>query len=122
MGCFGSHLGEAQNRYKQFVTQGGGQPPPFKELKNQIYLGSDQFVEDMQCKLNPEQSLKDIPRPQVATVKKPLAFYELQGSSKKECMAQAYASGHFTLEEIANYFRVSTATVSRAVNLFECKL
>jgi trehalose-6-phosphatase len=33
------------------------------------------------------------------------------GFSKKECMAPAYASGYFTLEEISNYFRVSTATV-----------
>jgi putative transposase len=122
LGCFGSHLGEAQNYYKQFVAQGGGQPSPFKQLKNQIYLGSDKFVEDMQCKLNPEQSLKDIPRPQVSAVKKSLSFYELQGSSRKECMAQAYASGHYTLEEIANYFRVSTATVSRAMKWFECKM
>ena len=122
LGCLGNHLVAAQNHYKQFVAQGAGQPSPLKELKNQIYLGSDQFVEEMQCKLNPEQSLKDIPRPQIATVKKPLAFYILQGSSRKENMAQAYASGHYTLAEIANYFSVSTATVSRAVKLFGCKM
>ncbi|MFT7129885.1 MAG: hypothetical protein ACI89U_002003 [Gammaproteobacteria bacterium] len=76
----------------------------------------------MQSNLNPEQSLKDIPRLQLATVKRPLASYELWGSSKKKYMAQAYASGHFTLEKIANNFRVSTETVSRAVKLFGYKI
>jgi putative transposase len=118
----GSHLGEAQNPYKQFVAQGEGQPSPFKELKHQIYLGSDQCVKDMLCKLKPEQSLKDIPRLQISPVKRPLSSYELWGSSKKEGMVQAYADGHFTPEETARYFRVSTATVSRAVTLFECKM
>ena len=122
LGCFGSQREDAQKHYKKFVAEGGGLPSPFKDLKNQIYLGSDQFVEDMQCKLDPGLSLNDIPRQQVATVKKPLAFFELLGSSREESMAQAYKSGHYTLEEIASFFDVSTATVSRAVKGYKCKM
>nr|WP_314861378.1 hypothetical protein [uncultured Undibacterium sp.] len=50
----------AQQRYREFVQQGKGQPSPWQSLKNQISLGDDVFVLDMQCKLDPEQSLKDI--------------------------------------------------------------
>ncbi|MFZ6799025.1 hypothetical protein [Undibacterium sp. Di24W] len=52
----------AQLRYREFVQQGNGQPSPWKSQRNQIYLGDDDFVLDMQCKLDPEQSLKDIPK------------------------------------------------------------
>lgn len=47
----------AQQRYRDFVQAGKGQPYPWQQLKNQIYLGSDDFVNDMRRKLNPEQSL-----------------------------------------------------------------
>lgn len=32
---------EAQQRYSQFVNSGKGQPSPWQQLKNQIYLGAD---------------------------------------------------------------------------------
>jgi len=54
----------AQQRYREFVQEGKGQPSPWQQLKNQIFLGDDGFVNNMQCKLNPEQSLKDIPKKQ----------------------------------------------------------
>ncbi|MFT5692830.1 MAG: hypothetical protein ACI92E_002166 [Oceanicoccus sp.] len=54
---FAGYNGVAHYFDKQCIAQGGGQQPPFKELKNQIYSGSNQFVEEMKCKLNPEQSL-----------------------------------------------------------------
>ncbi|MDX8400228.1 MAG: transposase [Gallionellaceae bacterium] len=54
----------AQQRYRDFVKAGKGQPSPWKKLKNQIFLGDEDFVNEMQCKLRPEQSLKDIPKKQ----------------------------------------------------------
>jgi len=35
-----------------------------KRLKHQVYLGSDEFIEDMLSKLAPDQSLQDIPKSQ----------------------------------------------------------
>ena len=37
--------------YKTFVSEGNGQPPPWRSLKNQLFPGDDDFVEDMQAKL-----------------------------------------------------------------------
>ena len=105
----------AQQRYRDFVEQGKGQPSPWQELKNQIYLGDDQFVEDMQCKLDPDQSLKDIPKKQKHAPVKPLSYFEERYKSRDESMAQAYLSGHYSLEQVGEHFGVSYATVSRAV-------
>ncbi len=64
LGGFAKTKQVAQQRYRDFVQQGKGQPAPWQKLKNQIYLGDDEFVDDMQSKLQPEQSLKDIPKKQ----------------------------------------------------------
>ena len=101
------------------MQQGKGQPSPWQELKNQIYLGDDQFVEDMQCKLNHEQSLKDIPKKQKQAPVKPLAYFVKRGQNRDESMAQAYLSGHYSLEQVGEHFGVSYATVSRAVKKTE---
>jgi len=119
LGHFGRNRGIAQEKYRRFVREGKNQPSPWESLKNQIYLGSDKFVEDMQCKLNPEQSLKDIPKPQRLASVKPLAFYKRKYASRNRAMAEAYRSGHYTLEEVGEEFGVSYATVSRAVKSYE---
>ena len=88
-------------------------------MKNQIFLGDDGFVNDMQCKLSPEQSLKDIPKNQKQAPVKPLSHFAEQCETRKEGMAQAYRSGHYTLAQVGEYFGVSYATVSRAVKQAE---
>jgi len=108
---FGSNRAKAIQRYRAFVQGGKNQLSPWGNLKNQVYLGSGQFVDDMLCKLNAEQSSKDIP--------KPLAYYEERYESRNEAMAQAYLSGHFTLSEVGEHFGVSYATVSRVVKAWE---
>ena len=109
----------AQQRYREFVQQGKGQPAPWQQLKNQIYLGDDDFVEDMQCKLDPGQSLKDIPKKQKQSAVKPLSYYAERYKERDKSMAHAYRSGHYTLEQVGAHFGVSYATVSRAVRALE---
>lgn len=109
----------AQQRYRDFVQQGKGQSSPWQELKNQIYLGDDDFVSDMQSKLDPAQSLKDIPKKQKQAPIKPLSYFAKRNKTREEGMAHAYRSGHYTLEQVGEYFGVSYATVSRAVKLME---
>ena len=113
---------KAQMTYREFIRQGKNQPSPWEKLKNQIYLGSSAFVEDMQCKLDPEQSLKDIPKLQKQGAMKSLCYYQQRYSSQNEAMAKAYLAGHYTLKEVGKYFGVSYATVSRSVKKMECNL
>lgn len=82
-------------------------------------MGTDEFVEDMQCKIDPKQSLVDIPGKQKQSTAKPLGYYENNGSDPKEAMAKAYLSGHYTLAKVGAWFGCSYATVSRAVKAIE---
>jgi putative transposase len=42
---YGRRKSVAIDRYKQFVSEGKGQPSPCQFLKNQVFLGGEQFVE-----------------------------------------------------------------------------
>ena len=116
---FGKTKKTACERYMTFVQQGLNQPSPWVSLKNQIYLGSDQFVDDMLCRLDPKQSLLDIPKTQKLAPPKPLNYYQNKYRDNTEAMARAYLSGHYTLAEVGLQFSVSYATVSRAVKTYE---
>ena len=119
---FGSDRQTAQKSYGRFVSQGRGVTSPMEDLRNQIYLGSERFVEEMQCKMPVDQSLDDIPAPQRLSPKKPLSFFSGQFSIRNEAMARAYFSGHYTLRQVGEFFGVSYATVSRAVKSYECEM
>ena len=118
LGAFGRQRKKAQQHYRDFVQQGRNQPPPWESLKNKIYLGSDEFVEDMQCKLDPDQSLDDIPKLQKQTPIKPLEYYKQRYLTRNEAMVRAYRSSHYTLQSVGTHFGVSYATVSRAQKAF----
>jgi len=119
LSCFAKTRKVSQQHYRDFVKQGKNQPSPWESLKNQIYLGSDNFVVDMLTKLDPEQSLKDIPKTHTQSPPKPLSYFEKRYSTRDEAMSFAYLSGHYTLTEVGEWFGVSYATVSRAVKFFE---
>lgn len=112
---------EARQRYGDFVRAGLRQPSPWQQLKNQIYLGTDHFVHEMQGKIDPEQSLNDVPKKQKQAPVKSLAYFSERYATRQESMARAYLTGHYTFAEVGNHFGVSYATVSRAVKLVEKK-
>jgi putative transposase len=118
LGVFGKRRAAAQLAYREFVAAGAGVPSPWQALKNQIYLGSDEFLEDMQCRLDPDQSLDDIPQRQKRAPPKPLDYFSRRYKDRDRAMAEAYRSGHYTLAEIGTEFGVSYATVSRAAKAF----
>lgn len=122
LGNFSAKRSGAELGYRQFIQEGKNQPGPWEELKNQIYLGSDEFVDEVQCQLDPDQSLKDIPKPQKLSPAKSLNHYEKNYSQRNRAMAEAYRSGHYTLATVGEYFGVSYATVSRAVKQYEGRL
>jgi hypothetical protein len=82
-------------------------------------LADDDFVNDMQRKLSPEQSLKDIPGKQKQAPFKLLSYFDDRYKNCDEGMTQAYLSGHCTLAQVGEHFGVSYATVSRTVKQAE---
>ena len=115
LGQFSRQKKRAKAKYKDFVREGAGLPSVWDDLKQQIYLGDDQFVEQMQKHLKETLTLKEIPRAQHRPPAKPLAYYQAHHQTSKTAMAEAYATGDYTMNEIADYFDVHYSTVSRAV-------
>lgn len=115
LSAFGLHLSEAVKSYKLFIAEGKGQPSPWEQLKNQIYLGSDQFVSAMQAKVEADQELSEIPLSQRRPMSKPLDWYEKSGSTRDDAVKSAYASGGYSMKEIGDYFDLHYSRVSRII-------
>lgn len=122
LGQFGEQPERAVAQFIDFVRAGVGLPSVWEALRQQIYLGSDEFVLSMQRAIPTKEDMAEIPRVQKRPVAKPLAFYAEQAASSKVAMAQAYLSGDYSMKEIARYFRVHYSTVSRAVREYESGL
>jgi len=58
---FGGGKAVAVKRYEQFVSEGKARPSPWKQLRSQICLGSEQFVEKMHRLIDGDQELSEIP-------------------------------------------------------------
>ena len=119
LSAFGDKGRTATKAFTRFVTQGKQAESPWKDLKNQIYLGSDQFVEQMQQRIRDDQPLQEIPKRQRRPVARALAYYAKRYSSRDRAIAEAYRSGAYSMQEIGAYFGVGRMTVSRAVKKHE---
>ena len=90
-------------RFESFVADGIGRPGPWQNLGNQVYLGSDRFVETMQQQIKDEQPLKEIPARQKRRPAHSLPYYADHYPNLNRAMAVAYGSGACSMREIATY-------------------
>jgi REP-associated tyrosine transposase len=111
---FSARKGQARARYVRFVAEGKDQPTIWQHLRHQIYLGDETFVKKLHQRHRPGDHLTEVPRAQRRPPGKPLAHYR-RLADPKEGMQRAYASGDYTLSQIANHFGVHYSTVSRAL-------
>ncbi len=121
LGQFAADREQAIHRYVDFVRMGVGLPSLWENLKNQIYLGGESFLSDIQPNISSENDLREVPRRQRRPLAKPLGEYVLEGLPY-QAMAKAYLSGDYSMKEIADFFDVHYATVSRAVKRFETEM
>lgn len=117
LGQFASTRRAAITAYIDFVRAGVGLDEFWSQLRQQVFLGSDEFVTRMHKQL-PDGDLREVPRLQRLGSLKPLSAYAATGD-RHRAMATAYRSGHYTMQQIADYFGVHYATVSRAVRRYE---
>lgn len=61
---FGKRRSTARHQYADFVAQGAAQPSPWDELRGQVLLGTERFVEQMRPLLESADALKEVPRTQ----------------------------------------------------------
>lgn len=112
---FGERRDQAREAFSRFVAEGVGGPSIWNDLKQQIYLGDDCFVEQMQASARIEGQLPDIPRAQRRAPPRPLAEIEQAHADRDSAIVAAYQTGAYSYHEIADHFRVHTSTVGRIV-------
>lgn len=115
LSAFAKRKTTAISRYKAFVAEGKNQPSPWEHLKNQIFLGTDKFVENMQNKISPETQLSEIPAAQKRKPPKPLNFYDKKYQDRNTAIANAYRSGGYSMEEVGDYFGLHYSRISRII-------
>ena len=113
LAAFGKRRSSAIAAYKRFVTEGKDQVSPWADLKNQIFLGDETFVEEMQWLIDEEKELSEVPSTQRRSIAKPLEHYAKKGLDRDDAINRAYASGGYSMKEIGNYFSLHYSTVSR---------
>ena len=81
-------------------------------IKKQIYLGDDEFISDLQKYVDNARDLREIPKIQRA---KPLLDFVKKSESREKAIANAYSTGDYTLQQLADYFSLHYSTISRIV-------
>ena len=124
----------AAAKYAEFVSQGWGIQLWDKHLKQQIYLGDDDFIKRMQQHAGLEtQSPNELGRPRKANISKIQSsapapsgdikrFASIKYSTKakrNQNVANAFHQGGYTQTAIALAFGLSSSTVSRIVKAYE---
>ena len=99
LSIFGQHRAQAVEAYRAFVVAGRNQPSPWGKLRNQIFLGSERFVEKMQRQLASDRDLSEVPAAQRRKSAKPLEHYARKFADRDTAIVQAYASGGYGVKE-----------------------
>ncbi len=113
---FGRSRSEARMKYIDFVRAGVGLPSLWKDLTGQIYLGREAFVQQMAALAGKDRDALEVPRAQRRPQARPLSHFVDDCANPREGMVRAYATGDYTLAQVAQAFGVHYSTVSRAVS------
>jgi putative transposase len=112
----------ARQRYAAFVQAGIGQASPWEDLKGQVLLGSEAFVEIMAPQLKASETVAEIPKRQRRLHRPALKRLFVRMDSKEarnRAMAAAYLEHAYTLTEIGHEVGLHYATVSRIIKAVE---
>ncbi len=105
----------AQRRYGEFVKQGIKNAPIWRALQQQIYLGDEKFVKQVQRKTEIQGDELSIPRAQRRAPAPSLAKIATKHRNRNNAIAAAYATGAYSYREIAEYYGLHLATVGRVI-------
>jgi putative transposase len=104
-----------------FVREGIKSPPLWDDLKQQILLGTEAFIEQMQENIGQAKDYSEVTmaqrRPNPASIKQ----YEKKAASRNAAIYDAYASCGYTLKEIGCFFEVNYSTVSGIIRSHKSK-
>jgi hypothetical protein len=105
----------AAARYAELVKAGVG-GDLWSNLKQQIYLGSEEFIERMQLLAKPAQlDAIQVPKNQRTRKARSIADFLREGCNRDQAMRTAHRIAGFTLTEIAAEAGISAARAGQLV-------
>jgi putative transposase len=111
---FAKKRSNAQARFRAFVNEGACRSP-WTGLRQQIYLGDENFVERMQAMMEAPDPELNIPKAQRRRPAPSLTDIANQHPDRDAAIAAAYATGAYTYREIASFFGLHPGSVGRIV-------
>ena len=105
----------AQQRYAQFVAEGVKAASPWSNLKGQVFLGDEQFVQRMQAHLQSGRDDVQIPLAQRRAPPPPLEKIVRRVADRNAAIIAAYATGGYSYQQLADYFGIHFTTVGKIV-------
>jgi DNA invertase Pin-like site-specific DNA recombinase len=85
----------------------------WKDLKGQIYLGDDDFVEQMRGKLGERDEDVNIPKVQQRGPAPKISAIRREHKNRDDAIRAAYEAGAYSYQQIAKEFGVHFTTVGR---------
>lgn len=113
---FSRRKSTAVDRYRKFVAEGKNQPSIWEQLRNQVYIGNEDYIKQIQTKITKETDLSEIPASQRRPMPKSLDFYAQKYNDRDQAMLAAYQSGGYSMKDLAKYFDLHYTSVSRIIN------
>ncbi|WP_245778799.1 REP-associated tyrosine transposase [Dokdonella immobilis] len=116
LSAFGTRRKAAMEAYRRFVSEGRGAASVWDDLKRQMYLGDEAFVDRMIASLEGDASLDEVPATQHRPPPRSLQHYAKMHRDRDEAIVAAYASGGYSMKAIADHFGLHYSMISRIVN------
>jgi DNA-directed RNA polymerase specialized sigma24 family protein len=112
----------ARRLYRVFVSKGGTQQSIWAGLRQQIYLGDENFVRRMQQKAAIQGDRLSVPKVQRRAPAPSLKRIAESHPERNDAIIAAYETGAYSYREIAEYHGLHLATVGRIVrrHMLQC--
>ena len=116
---------KAQLHYVEHVREGIGRPSVWQNLSGQVYLGDEKFVNKMSAMADQSpqgaragRSRLEIPHAQRRPMPLPLQSYiEQYPNNRNAAIQAAFATGNYTMAQLAGHFELHYTSVSRIVKM-----
>ena len=110
---FCSEQAAASHAYQRFVHEGLREPPLWEQLKQQMYLGDDEFVTSTQARAASNGQPEEVPAAQRRPVPRSLCSYEQESPDREQAIIAAYRSGGYSMRTIARHFGLHRSRISQ---------
>lgn len=116
---FGTNRQQASSLYRRFVREGIARPSIWQEVRAQVLLGEEDFVEKLKGYVKGYEEIAEIPRVQRYVGRPPLTTLlggKLTKAKRDNAIIQAVHRYGYSQREVADWLGLHYTTVSRLAN------